>query len=121
MSFLSLITLILLTTASLPISQTAYAQGGGLSTVKDIANQNELGEDKSAKEILQTIVKWLLSLVATIAVISLVYGGFKYITSQGDENQAQQAKNIILYSVIGLIIIGLSAIIVNVVISITQV
>ncbi len=93
---------------------------GGLDSIKTIAGENKLGQAKSTKEIMQSIVKWLLSLIGTIAVISLLYGGFLYITSQGEEKQAEKAKNIILYSVIGIIIIGLSAIVVNVVISLTQ-
>ncbi len=92
----------------------------GLNKTKSFAQENKLGEGKSTKEILQSVVKWLLSLIGTIAVISLLYGGFLYITSTGEEKQAEKAKTLILYSVIGLIIIGLSAIIVNVVISLTQ-
>lgn len=92
----------------------------GLRQVKTLSETNKLGEAKSTKEILQSIVKWLLSLVGTIAVISLLYAGYLYVSSQGDDNQTERAKTLILYSVIGLIIIGLSAIIVNVVISLTQ-
>ncbi len=92
----------------------------GLKQLQEVQEKNKLGEARSTKEILQSIVKWLLSLVGTIAVISLVYGGFLYITSQGEDNKVEQAKHIILYSVIGLLIIGLSAVIVNVVISVTQ-
>ena len=94
--------------------------GAGLNEVKQVASQNKLSEARSAKDILQTIVKWLLSLIGTLAVISLLYGGFLYITSQGDESKAERAKTIILYSIIGLVVIGLSAIIVNVVISVTS-
>ncbi|OGY30695.1 MAG: hypothetical protein A3C02_02070 [Candidatus Andersenbacteria bacterium RIFCSPHIGHO2_02_FULL_45_11] len=90
----------------------------GIKAVGDLAKTNKLAPAKSTKEILQTIVKWLLSLTGTIATISLLYGGFLYITSQGEENKAEQAKNIILYSVIGIIIIGISAIVVNVVINV---
>ncbi len=93
--------------------------GAGLSSLKSVAEENKLNTSgASTKEILQTIVKWLLTLTGTIATISLVYGGFLYITSQGEESKAEQAKNIILYSVIGIIIIGISAIIINVVINI---
>lgn len=93
--------------------------GAGLKTLEGVAKENELNTSKaSTKEILQTIVKWLLTLTGTIATISLLYGGFLYITSQGEEDKAEQAKNIILYSVIGIIVIGISAIIVNVVINI---
>lgn len=92
---------------------------GGIDAVKKVAGDSGLSnKDQSTKEILQTITKWLLSLVGTIAVISLLYGGYLYITSEGEEDKAEQAKNIILYSVIGIIIIGVSAIIVNVVISV---
>lgn len=93
--------------------------GAGLKTLESVAKDNELNTSKaSTKEILQTIVKWLLTLTGTIATISLLYGGFLYITSQGEESKAEQAKNIILYSVIGIIIIGISAVVVNVVINI---
>lgn len=59
------------------------------------------------------IVNVLLSLVALAAVIVIIYAGVKYITAMGDEQAAKEAKGIILYAVIGLLIIGLSAAIVN--------
>ena len=104
-------------TAAVP----AHAQNSftdGLNDVKTLAGENKLAEASGAKDILQNIVKWLLTLVGTIATISLLYGGFLYITSQGEEDQASKAKHIILYSVIGIIIIGISAIVVNVVINV---
>lgn len=91
---------------------------GGIDRVRDVAGTSGLSGGKSAKEILQSITKWLLSLIGTLAVISLLYGGYLYVTSQGEEDKAEQAKNIILYSVIGIIVIGISAIVVNVVINI---
>jgi len=51
--------------------------------------------------------------VAVIAAVMLVIGGVRYIISQGDEGQTEKAKNTILYALIGLIVIGLSAVIVN--------
>ena len=59
-----------------------------------------------------------MSLLATIALISLLYGGYLHITSQGEENNVAKAKAILLYSTIGIIVIGLSAVIVNVVINV---
>ena len=34
----------------------------------------------------------------------IIIGGFRYVTSQGDQTQMQSAKNTILYAVIGLIV-----------------
>jgi hypothetical protein len=65
---------------------------------------------------IDTIMFILLGLVGLIAVIAVIYGGVRYILSGGDEDAAKDAKRIILYAVIGLIVIGLSAAIVNFVI-----
>ena len=62
---------------------------------------------------ITTIVNALLVLVGIIASIYLVLGGVRYVMSQGDEHEAEQAKLTMLYAVIGIILIGLSAAIVN--------
>jgi hypothetical protein len=56
----------------------------------------------------------ILSLVAgAAAVIMLIVGGFRYVTSAGNPESAKGAKNTILYAVIGLIIVGAAQIIVH--------
>lgn len=59
------------------------------------------------------IVNGLLVVAGIAASIYLVVGGVRYITSQGEESATEQAKNTILYALIGLIVIGLSAALVN--------
>lgn len=66
---------------------------------------------------IMNIVNGLLVIVGIAAAIYLIIGGVRYITSQGDEGQTEQAKNTILYALIGLIVIGLAAAIVNFVIN----
>jgi hypothetical protein len=66
---------------------------------------------------IRLVVNGFLSLIAMIAVIMMVIGGLKYITSQGDEDAATAAKNTILYAIVGLVVIGFSAVVVNFVIS----
>lgn len=65
---------------------------------------------------IRTIINVLLIFASLVAVIMIIYGGVRYIISRGDEDEAAAAKNTILYAVIGLIVIGLSAAIVNFVI-----
>ena len=64
-------------------------------------------------ETITKIIEVFLTIVATIAVIVLVYAGVRYIISLGNEDEAERAKRMILYAVIGLIVIGLSAVVVN--------
>jgi hypothetical protein len=40
-----------------------------------------------------------------IAVIMMVYAGFTYVTSGGESQKVTEAKNIIIYSSVGLVVI----------------
>ncbi len=59
---------------------------------------------KSTGDIIRTVVNILLFALGAAAVVMIVIGGIKYVTSQGDSNGVSSAKNTILYAVIGLIV-----------------
>lgn len=62
------------------------------------------------------IINYVLILVSVLALAFLVYGGFRYITSRGDESEVEAAKGIITNAVIGIVVIGVAAAVVNFVI-----
>lgn len=51
------------------------------------------------------IVYWV---GGVIAVIAIIFAGFTYVTSSGNAAAVTKAKNIMLYSVIGLVVIALA-------------
>lgn len=53
---------------------------------------------------LSTILNTVFGVVASMAVLIVVIGGFRYILARGDPNGTAQARNTILYAVIGLIV-----------------
>ena len=53
------------------------------------------------------------AVVGIIAVVMIIVGGVKYITSGGDSGNVTSAKNTILYAIIGLVIAFLAFAIVN--------
>ena len=67
--------------------------------------------------VAQKIVNIFSIIVGIVAVIMIIYGGFKYITSGGDSNNVSSAKNTLIYAIIGLIIVALAQIIVHYVIN----
>lgn len=71
-----------------------------------------VGTDGAFSRITNTI----LYIVGIIAVIMLVLGGIRYILSGGDSKKVTDAKNTIMYAIIGLIIAVFSYAIVNFVI-----
>jgi hypothetical protein len=52
-------------------------------------------------------------IVGVIAVVMIIIGGVKYITSGGDAGNVTGAKNTILYAIIGLVVVALSQVIVQ--------
>lgn len=67
--------------------------------------------------VFKKITNTILYIVGIVAVIMLIIGGIKYVVSGGDSKKVIDAKNTILYAIIGLIIAFLAFAIVNFVIS----
>ncbi|MBR6168485.1 hypothetical protein IKQ74_00895 [Candidatus Saccharibacteria bacterium] len=67
--------------------------------------------------VFTKITNTVLFAVGIISVIMLIVGGLRYIISGGDSKKVTDAKNTIMYAIIGLIIAILSYAIVNFVIS----
>lgn len=61
-------------------------------------------ENRSFVDTVQTIVGVFLFLIGTVAVIMLIYGGFRYVTSAGDASAVTSAKNTIIYAVVGIVV-----------------
>lgn len=72
------------------------------------------------KHIAQQVTNWFSIIVGAIAIIMIIYGGFRYITSGGDSGKVGNAKNTLIYAIIGLIIVALAQIIVRFVITQTN-
>lgn len=53
------------------------------------------------------------AIVGIIAVVMIIVAGIQYITSSGDSGKATNARNTILYAVIGLVVVALAQIIVK--------
>ena len=66
----------------------------------------------SGAEGVMTLIRktggWLYSGVIAIAVVLMIYGGFLYVTSGGDEDKVKDAKNYIIYGAIGIAVATLA-------------
>jgi hypothetical protein len=78
--------------------------GGGCATNAD---------ESSISQIAGRIVNLLSIVIGIVAVIMIIFAGFKYITSGGDSNNVSGAKNTLIYAIIGLIIVALAQFIVR--------
>jgi hypothetical protein len=92
--------------ANLEVSDNPSSGTGSCST------NGESVADK-VNRILKRIVNFLSALIGVVAVIMIIFGGFRYITSGGSDTSVASAKNTILYAIIGLIIVALAQLIVR--------
>ena len=67
--------------------------------------------------VFTKITNTVLYAVGIISVVMLIFGGLRYVISGGDSKKVTDAKNTIMYAIIGLIISILAYAIVNFVIN----
>lgn len=90
-------------TLGLVYTQNAFATGlqnvqNGVTTTK-----NEAG-GLTMQQVINTVIGTMLFIVGLLAVIMLIYGGIRYVTSHGDKAQVTAAKETIMYAVVGLVV-----------------
>lgn len=54
--------------------------------------------------VITKVVKWLQFAVGAASVFGIIYGAIRYITSAGQAQSAQAARNTIIYSLVGLVV-----------------
>jgi hypothetical protein len=86
---------------------TSDAAAGTNATCADDTNA------KGLNDLITAIINILSVIVGIIAVIMIIFGGFRYITSGGDSGNVTSAKNTILYAIVGLVIVALAQFIVK--------
>ena len=90
------------------VSATSVQEGANAARAEGMPTEL-IGDNGVFSRITNTV----LLIVGLISVIMLVYGGLRYILSGGDSKKVTDAKNTILYAIIGLIISLLAYAIVN--------
>jgi hypothetical protein len=80
-------------------------QGDVPSDICDTPAENPVS---GANGVILNTVQIVSFVIGVTAVLVIMYGGFKYITANGDANSISSAKNTIMYAVIGLLLSLLS-------------
>lgn len=115
-------------TAAVVPSVPAFAQnecqstaGGQNLTLQSGANcakgQGQQTDLFGQTGVFKRIVDVMLFLIGAISVIMLIMGGVRYVLSGGEQGKVAEAKNTILYAVIGVVVAILAYAVVNFVIS----
>jgi len=92
--------------AALAFPAAVLAQGTPYS-IEDIGGTVGLGT-ADLKSTVINVISWVLGILALVAVVMIIIGGFQWLTAAGSEEKIEKAKKVISAAVIGLIIVLLA-------------
>lgn len=81
------------------------AQSNDVTGVNDLANAGVNLGQSDIKQVIANIINIFLGFLGVLAVVLILYAGYLWMTSRGDEEKIKTAKGIIVSAVIGLVII----------------
>jgi hypothetical protein len=85
--------------AAVFVSMPAVVHAAG-----DAINPNGLPDAKANTQTIKTVMGIAFGIIGSFAFLSMVLSGFKYITSAGDPQKTSEAKNGVVFSLVGLMI-----------------
>jgi hypothetical protein len=71
------------------------------------------GSGSELNSLLKKIINIISLLVGALAVIMLIVGGFRYVTSAGNDSGVAAAKKTITYALVGIVIVAISQTVVH--------
>src|SRR6185295_130602 len=74
---------------------------------KDSVDQN-INTERTFREQVITIINYFLGFVGLLAVVAIIYGGFLWILSGGEEENVTKGRKIVIWAGAGIILILLS-------------
>lgn len=87
-------------------------EGESVSALSECNVEKTEGE-KSLMSNVNMLINVFASVMGFLAVGMIIYGGFMLLTAQGDPARIKRGKDVVLYSVIGLILVMLAYAIIN--------
>ena len=92
--------------------QNGLCNGANVDLTLEPCDTSDNGAEKVTKAV-QNFINTISLIVGIVAVVMIMVGGLRYITSGGSDTSVTSAKNTILYAIIGLVIVALSQVMVR--------
>ncbi|HEX5797610.1 MAG TPA: pilin [Candidatus Saccharimonadales bacterium] len=102
----------LCTGADLSFNSQSPAQGGVTAPCNIGDGQGQSAADR-ADSLIAEVINLITIVVGILAVIMIIYGGFRFVTSGGNPENTKAARNAILYALVGLVIVAFAQLIVK--------
>lgn len=80
-------------------------------TMAQTTVETDLGHVGGLTDYVNLILRWAYPVIGALAVLMIIYAGYLYMTSQGNSDKLNQAKEIIIGVITGIALLFLIGII----------
>ena len=81
--------------------------------ISDSCSTDVGGGSEKLQSVITTIINIFSIIVGIVAVIMIIFSGWKYMTSNGEPGNITSARNALTYAIVGLVIVALAQFIVK--------
>lgn len=78
-----------------------------------ICLDNPLGNKISAQDVMGGLIKGALTVLGSLTLLMMVWGGFQWLTSAGNSDKVDAGKSTMIWAIIGVIVVFSSFILIN--------
>ncbi len=78
---------------------------GGMTAPSKEGYSEGLTASDNARDFILNVTNFILGFLGLLAVLIIIYGGFLYMTANGEQDKAEKGKKNITYALVGIIII----------------
>lgn len=104
--FYGLVILIIFISTAFPVHAADIIGSRVDKTPTTVAIQNPLkGGIDSIPALISAILEIVVAIGTPIAVLFIIYAGFKFVIARGNMTKVTEAKNMLLYAIIGIVIL----------------
>ena len=94
------ILILVFSVVSFPLIQV---KGNGVEESGGISNP--LGSGSTFTTLIQGVIDWAIDIGILIAVVMIIWSGFLFMTSEGNEDKVTKAKKSLTWALVGLLIL----------------
>jgi hypothetical protein len=85
-------------------SRALYYLMAATPSVIDTSSLPNSGHKDPTQSAISIVLTIVFSITASISTLMIVIAGFRYVTAHGDSKAVAQARETIIYSVVGLLV-----------------
>ena len=103
--FFGIAALVIAMIGFVPLVVSTQGLKDSFAELNKTATKAGVEQEGDIAKVVGSVINVALSLVGLIFLILMVYGGYLWLTSRGDEGQIDKSKEIIRAAIIGLVIV----------------